>query len=232
MKKPLIIGHRGAMGYETENTILSFQKALDLYVDVIEIDVYVIKTGEVIVFHDKTLSRLASSLENIEDLTLEEVKSINLIGNHQIPTLIEVIEFVNKRVPINIELKGQGTALPTHKIVENLIKKENYKNHHFLISSFNWNELKIFRKLNHEIPIALISQQNHLDAIPIAKKLNAIAINPWFYTLTKREVEEIHKHNLKVYTYTVNEIPDIKEALYFNVDGIFCNFPDRIHVCV
>ncbi len=213
------------MGYETENTLLSFQKALDLFVDMIEIDVYVIKTGEVVVFHDKTLKRLASSLENIEDLTLEEVKNINLIGNHQIPTLIEVIEFINKRVPINIELKGKNTALATLKIIE------NYKNYHFLISSFDWEELKTFRKLNSEISIALLSEQNHLKAIPIAKKLNAIAINPWFYTLTKHEVDEIHKHNLKVYTYTINEILDIKEAIYFEVDGIFCNFPDRIHAC-
>lgn len=225
MKKPLIIGHRGAMGYETENTMLSFQKALDLFVDLIEIDVYVIKTGEVIVFHDKTLKRLASSLENIEDLSLEEVKNINLIGNHQIPTLLEVIEFIDKKVPINIELKGQNTALPTHKIIE------NFPENQFLISSFDWNELEVFRKLNHEMPIALLSQQNHLKAIPIAKKLKAVAINPWFFTLTKHEVEEIQKHNFKVYTYTVNEIPDIKEAIYFGVDGIFCNFPDRIHAC-
>jgi glycerophosphoryl diester phosphodiesterase len=225
MNKPLIIGHRGAMGYETENTLLSFQKALDLFVDMIEIDVYLIKTGELVVFHDKTLKRLASSLENIEDLTLEEVKNINLIGNHQIPTLIEVIEFINKRVPINIELKGENTAFPTHKILE------NYPNHHFLISSFQWNELELIRKLNSKIPIALLSQQNHLDAIPMAKKLKAIAINPWFFTLTKHEVEEIHNNGLKVYTYTVNEIIDIKEAIYFGVDGMFCNFPDRIHAC-
>lgn len=226
MKKPLIIGHRGAMGYETENTLLSFQKALDLFVDMIEIDVYVIKTGEVVVFHDKTLKRLASSLENIEDLTLEEVKNINLIGNHQIPTLVEVIEFINKRVPINIELKGNKTALPTQKIIE------KYQNHHFLISSFNWDELTVFRKLNSKIPIAVLSEQNHLNAIHVAKKLKAIAINPWFFTLTKHEVEEIQSNGLQVYTYTVNEITDIKEAIYFGVDGMFCNYPDRIHACL
>lgn len=226
MKKPIIIGHRGAMGYETENTLLSFQKALDLFVDMIEIDVYVIKTGEVVVFHDKTLKRLASSLENIEDLTLEEVKNINLIGNHQIPTLVEVIEFINKRVPINIELKGNKTALPTQKIIE------KYQNHHFLISSFNWDELTVFRKLNAKIPIAVLSEQNHLNAIHIAKKLKAIAINPWFFTLTKHEVEEIQSNGLQVYTYTVNEITDIKEAIYFGVDGMFCNYPDRIHACL
>ena len=214
------------MGYETENTMFSFQKAIDLFVDMIEIDVYLIKTGELVVFHDKTLKRLASSLENIEDLTLEEVKNINLIGNHQIPTLIEVIEFINKRVSLNIELKGENTALPTHKILE------NYPDHHFLISSFQWNELELMRRHNPKIPIALLSQQNHLDAIPLAKKLNAIAINPWFYTLTRHEVEEIHKNGLQVYTYTVNEILDIREAIYFGVDGIFCNFPDRIYSCL
>ena len=220
------------MGYETENTMLAFQKALDLFVDMIEIDVYVIKTGELVVFHDKTLKRLASSLENIQDLTLQEVKDVNLIGNHQIPTLIEVIEFINKRVPINIELKGENTALPTHKIIKNLIQKEGFQNHHFLISSFHWNELELMRKQNSQIPIALLSQQNHLEAIPLAKKLNAVAINPWFYTLTRHEVEEIHKNGLQVYTYTVNEIQDIKEAIYFGVDGMFCNFPDRIHACL
>ena len=88
------------------------------------------------------------------------------------------------------------------------------------------------RKINSKIPIALLSQQNHLIAIPLAKKLKAIAINPWFYTLTKHEVEEIHKNGFLVYTYTVNEIIDIKEAIYFGVDGMFCNFPDRIHACL
>jgi len=58
MNKPLVIGHRGAMGYETENTIASIQKALDLKVDGIEIDVFKCKSGEVIVFHDDELDRL------------------------------------------------------------------------------------------------------------------------------------------------------------------------------
>ena len=43
--KPLVIGHRGAMGHETENTLASIQKALDLGVDMIEIDVFQIESG-------------------------------------------------------------------------------------------------------------------------------------------------------------------------------------------
>ena len=65
--KPLIIGHRGAMGYETENTLASIQKAMDLGVDMIEIDVFKIKSGEIVVFHDDTLDRFSNAGGKIED---------------------------------------------------------------------------------------------------------------------------------------------------------------------
>ena len=67
MKEPLVIGHRGAMGHETENTLPSIQKAMDLGVDMIEIDVFKIKSGEIVVFHDDTLERLTNAPGNIED---------------------------------------------------------------------------------------------------------------------------------------------------------------------
>jgi predicted ABC-type ATPase len=65
-KKFLNIGHRGAMGHVMENTLPSIQKALDLKVDMIEIDVFVCKSGEVVVFHDEILDSLSSSTGKIE----------------------------------------------------------------------------------------------------------------------------------------------------------------------
>lgn len=53
----VIIGHRGAKGYEPENTLASFQKAITLGVDMIELDVYSVKTGEIVVMHDQTVDR-------------------------------------------------------------------------------------------------------------------------------------------------------------------------------
>ena len=58
VENTLIIGHRGAMGYETENTIASVEKALELGVDMIEIDVFRIASGEIVVFHDDRVERL------------------------------------------------------------------------------------------------------------------------------------------------------------------------------
>jgi glycerophosphoryl diester phosphodiesterase len=228
MNQPLNIGHRGAMGHETENTIASVKKALELGVDMIEIDVFVIKSGDLVVFHDELLDSLTDASGKIEDFTLEELQQVVVKGNHRIPTLEEVIKTINQKVPLNIELKGKNTAKPTFEILEKYYKN-GWKKTDFVISSFLWNELETFRKLDADIAIAVLTEENPLDAIAMAKKLQAVAINPWWKTLTKENVQRIHQEGFKIYTYTVNEPTDIKFVTELGVDGIFCNFPERLN---
>ena len=228
MKKPLNIGHRGAMGHETENTIASVKKALELNVDMIEIDVFLIKSGELVVFHDEILDSLTNASGKIEDFTFDELQKVVVKGNHQIPTLIEVIETIDKKVPLNIELKGKNTAKPTFELLGTFYKK-GWKKDDFVISSFLWDELETFRKLDDKISIAILTEENPIDAIEIGKKLKAVAINPWWKSLTKQNVEQIHNEGFLIYTYTVNEPSDIKFVTELGVDGIFCNFPERLH---
>lgn len=70
--KILRIGHRGAMGHITENTVESVVKAIDLRCDMIEIDVFKVKSGELVVFHDDTLDRITNAKGPIESYTLDE----------------------------------------------------------------------------------------------------------------------------------------------------------------
>ena len=228
MKKPLNIGHRGAMGHEPENTIASVKKALALTVDMIVIDVFLIKSGELVVFHDETLDSLTNTSGKIEDFTLEELQKVVVKGNHQIPTLEEVIKTIDKKVPLNIELKGKNTAKPTFELLEKYYQK-GLKKDDFVISSFLWDELETFRKLDDKISIAILTEENPINAIEIGKKLKAVAINPWWKTLTKGNVEQIQNEGFLIYTYTVNEPSDIKFVTELGVDGIFCNFPERLH---
>ena len=72
----ITIGHRGARGYVAENTLESIQKALDLNVDGIEIDVFRCASGEIVVFHDKKLKRLTGHSGLIEETTFEELENI------------------------------------------------------------------------------------------------------------------------------------------------------------
>jgi len=57
MHRPQIIAHRGASAEAPENTLSSFQKAIDLKVDMIELDVQLSRDGVPIVIHDETLHR-------------------------------------------------------------------------------------------------------------------------------------------------------------------------------
>ena len=97
-----------------------------------------------------------------------------------------------------------------------------------IISSFDWNELKIFRQNNDEVPIAILTEDDPLDAIPIGLELKAIALNPDFKTLNQRNVEKIHKAGFKIFPWTVNKIEDLITIKNLGVDGIITDFPERI----
>ena len=117
-KNPLIIGHRGARGHVAENTIPSIEKALALGVDGIEIDIFKCATGELVVFHDKTLEKLTNATGYIEELSLDSIQKITVLNQAPIPTLSEVLDIVNGKALLNIELKGTQTALPTVALLE------------------------------------------------------------------------------------------------------------------
>ena len=85
------------------------------------------------------------------------------------------------------------------------------------------------RKFNKDVKIAILTEEDPLQAIEVAKELNAVAINPNFKTLTTENTAKIHDEDLKIYTWTVNEPEDIQKMKDFGVDGIITNYPERVH---
>lgn len=223
----LRIGHRGAMGHITENTVESIQKAIDLNCDVIEIDVFKIKSGELMVFHDDQLDRLTNVTGNIEDYTYNELQKVKVNGVYQIPTLEKIIEVINRKAVLNIELKGNNTAEETHQLIQLFINK-GWTNTDFIISSFKWNELEKMRSLNNSIDIAVLTEEEPADAIAFAKQINAVAINPYHKDLNALNASKIREANLKIYPWTVNDQEDINRMKELKVDGIITNYPERI----
>jgi glycerophosphoryl diester phosphodiesterase len=229
MEKPLVIGHRGAMGHETENSLASVQKALDLSVDMIEIDVFKIKSGEIVVFHDQTVDRLTNGPGNIEEYYILDLKKLILDGGHKIPMLQDVLKLIDNKVVLNIELKGAGTADKVNHIIQYYINNNGWSPENFIISSFNWEELRMMRKLNDSVAIAILTEDNPLEALAIGKELNAVAINPYFENLDTDVAMKIKQAGFKIYTWTVNEPDDIAAMKKIGVDGIITNFPERVH---
>jgi len=228
MNKTLIIGHRGTKGYSTENTLDSFQKALDMKVDGVELDVHLSSDREIVVFHDETLDRIADGKGNISNYSLSELKVFRIAKDYQIPSLKEVIDLVDKRCFINIELKGKHTAKPVVDLIENYITNKNWNYSHFQVSSFDWNLLTEVYKLNPEIFIGVLTEIDLDSALAFAKSIKAKSINPNFRLLTAENTEQLQEEGLQVFPWTVNETADIQKIKSFKVEGIISDFPDRI----
>lgn len=226
--KFVVCGHRGAMGHETENTLASIKKGMELKADMLEIDVFKIRTGEMVVFHDDDLDRITSGKGKIEEYTFEELRKVLVAGKHQIPTLQEVIETIDKKAVLNIELKGTNTATDTYRIIEEY-KKKGWRNKDFFISSFRVGELQKMRSLSSEVTIGLLTYKDPIETIiKTGKELKAQAINPYFKTLTVENIAILKANNFKIYPWTVNEPLDIKNLQELKVSGIITDYPERI----
>lgn len=218
----LKIGHRGAKGHEPENTLISFQKAIDLKVDGIELDVHLSLDGEIIVIHDETIDRTTKGKGFVNQFTALELKK------YRIPKLIEVLELVNRNCFVNIELKGIGTAKPVIELMEHYILNKNWNYCNFLISSFDWKMLEEVHSLNPKIRIGVLTEESVEEALAFAKKIKAFSIHPDYVLLSKENVALVQENGFEVYPWTVNLTEDTQKIKSFNVNGIISDFPDRI----
>ncbi|PRX52417.1 glycerophosphoryl diester phosphodiesterase [Salegentibacter salegens] len=224
----LKIGHRGAKGHLAENTLESIQKALNFGVDAIEIDVHRCKTGELVVIHDFTLDRTTNGSGEIAKKSLAELKNLKVEDQFEIPLLTQVLDLIERKCTINIELKGLNTATATSEIITNYIAERNWKYEDFIVSSFQKNELFQMRKLDENVPLGILSKASVTEAIELGKLLKASAIHPSLGIITRDNVKASHEAGFKVNVWTVNEPQDIERMREFGVDGIISDFPDRL----
>lgn len=223
----LKIGHRGALGYEPENTLLSFAKALELKVDAIELDVYLVD-GHLVVIHDDRVDRTTNGEGYVWDFTFEELRKLDAGKGALIPTLEEVFDLVDKKIQVNIELKGKGTAEPLNVLLKKYIQEKGWTASHFLVSSFDHHELKKFHELMPEIRIGALITALPLNYAKFAEELNAWSINPSLEFINQEFVDDAHQRGMKVLVWTVNHPDDIARMKALGVDGVFCNYPDRL----
>ena len=226
----LRIGHRGSKGYIAENTLESINHAILLGVDGIEIDIFKCLSGELVLSHENNLKRLTGRSGQLEKLTLDELKKFLVVGKYKIPTLIDVLTRIENPLFVNIELKGINTAQATSKIIADISTSTSWSLEHFIVSSFNWNELELFRSIDKNTPVGVLVNKSMSvnEAIEFGKKINAQAIDPNFKLLDDKAVKKIKNNGFKIYSWTVNNRDDINLMKKLKVDGIISDFPDRI----
>ena len=174
--KENLIAHRGLHSkYVTENTLLSFMKAMDKDYT-IEFDIHFLKDENIAVFHDFNLKRLTGKNEIIENLTLDKLNKLRLDKKFKIPILEEVLDLVKGKVPLLIEVKDLSN---NGKILQKLVKILDNYNGQFAIQSMNPSVIDWFYKNRKDYIVGLIlfNNLNYKLFKKYLKKVDFISIN-------------------------------------------------------
>ena len=219
----ILTGHRGAAALEPENTLLSMQKAIDLGVDQIEIDVHLTRDQHLVVIHDTTVDRTTDGQGAVADFALEEIKRLDAGKKERIPTLQEVIDLVRGKVVLQIELKGPDTAEPVVRTVEqNNIESE------VLLTSFVHERLREARQLNPSLALGALWSQPPPDACEQAIDMGAEAIHILHPNIDAQLVQKAHAHGLMIRAWNPDTVEEIQRVIDLGVDAIGSNRPDLL----
>ena len=224
----LKIGHRGAAGYEPENTLLSFKKALELNMDLVELDVQACKSGELMVIHDIKVDRTTNGTGYVCEKTFDELRALDAGKGQKIPTLQEVLECIDKNIRVNIEMKSEGIARAVFNVIAQDVKEKGWSWDDFLVSSFNHYELQEFSRLAAQVKTGAIIAGIPIGYAQCASDLKSYSLHASKEFINQALIDDAHNRGLKVYAYTLNEPEDIQKVRRLGIDGIFSNFPDRI----
>ncbi|AEV68697.1 glycerophosphodiester phosphodiesterase [Acetivibrio clariflavus] len=234
MNRPLVIAHRGASAYAPENTLSAIKKAVQMGADGIEIDVQLSKDGHVVVIHDTTVNRTSNGSGKVNSMTLEQLKTLDFgswfseeFKNEPICTLEEVFGYLkNWNGLINVEIKKEWLQFNSieKKVVE-LIDRFNMRNR-IIVSSFSTLSLLTIKRLDKNIRTGILFTSSTKDFVLLARLFKIDAIHPWYKDVTKDMKKAAVKGNIKIHTYTVDDVGEMKRLAKIGIDGIITNIPD------
>jgi glycerophosphoryl diester phosphodiesterase len=214
------VGHRGARAYEPENTLRSFQKAIEIGVDAVELDVRRTKDGAIVVIHDEDVKRTTNGNGLVGTLTLKEIQSFTTEKNEHIPTLQEALECLGKTVMVFIELKEVG-------LEEQVLAAVKKQGSDAVLVSFHEDALRRVRELDPIIETGLIYVK-HKNPIKAALELKAQWLLSLYRFMHTATVQKAHENGLKVLVWTVNTAEEAGEMAKKGVDAIASDKPDML----
>ncbi|MBB6621954.1 glycerophosphodiester phosphodiesterase [Clostridium gasigenes] len=232
----IVFAHRGASSDYPENTILAFEKAIEIGATGLELDVHKSRDNKLVIIHDEDIERTFKGKGQVCNFTLKELRKfknrkVMFSENSKcgIPTLEEVLELIKDEIEIVLNIELKTDVISYNEIEDDVIKlveKYNMENR-IILSSFNHESIRKCKQINHNIKTGMLYYEV-CDAIKIAKKINADAIHPNAQLVTKELIEECHKNNIKVNSYTVNSPIAMRKFVEWNIDGMFTDSPELL----
>ncbi len=198
------IAHRGLHGEGApENSIIAFERAIK-HGFPIELDVRPIDDGTLVVFHDDSLKRMTDCDGYVSTLSLNSLSEIKLNGSDEkIPTFERVLELVNGKTPILIEVKNEGTVGALERNLWDMLS--SYKGE-FALQSFNPYSMEFFKKRAPHVARGQLAKWFTKDELPFFKryflsrlKLNGVS-SPDFISYCGDDLPNKHVNRAKLPT--------------------------------
>lgn len=222
--RPSVIAHRGASGYEYENSRAAFRRAVGLDADGIELDIHATRDGVIVVHHDLQVPGNGV----LSQLSLAELREVRLRNGETIPLLSEILELVGQR-DVWIEVKHLPESADT-ALLETLARgpvPQRYAVHSF--------DHRIVRRLGEQHPelrrgILLSAYLN--DPVAAMRSVGARDLWQEWHQIDQELVNVVHEAGGSVIAWTVNEVSDLQQLARLGVDGLCGNYPDRIRIAL
>ncbi len=233
--RPVIIGHRGYPVKFPENTLASFEGAMQAGCHMIELDVTLTRDRRVVVIHDDTLNRTTNGKGPVRDHSLEDIKRLDAgswfdprFSAERVPELTEVVKLTTGRCMLNIEIKESAfeAAYPVDAIERQVVElvKTSGAMDRVILSSFEKRVLQRIAVMEEPPAIAYISDHGaDKGVVEMLLAMKAFSWHPRFQVLTRDQVELLHAAGLKVFPWTINTREEAEKLLAMGVDGIICN---------
>lgn len=238
-KDMVITAHRGGAGYGNENTISCIKRSLDAGIKSIEIDVHLTSDSHIIVCHDETVDRTTNGKGKIHEMTFEQIKELRIIdenGNateESLPELHDVLELIDGKAHLLLEIKNKNKRVgPLEHAVIDELKRYNALPW-VTVQSFGDKTLETIHDIDPNIRLEKLAFFRFMG-LPLIfdgglsffsfKKYDYIeSMNLFHGGASKAFVNKLHKNNIKVRVWTVNELSKTPKA---DIDGIITDYPD------
>ncbi len=234
MRVPWIIGHRGASGHAPENTLAAFEQAVELGAGFIETDLHLTRDAHFVAIHDRTLERTTNGRGAVRDFTLAQLRDLEAglwydrkYMGERIPTIEEILSFArNHDIVVYLELKYEAAWGMHHALVGALRNPEDAAR--TVVISFDPGTLADLRKLDATIMTGVLVEEAHADLVKASVDAGARQLCPRSTLVTSALVDEAHRSDLHIATWTVNDPEEMRAVIAAGVDGVMTDFPDRL----